>query len=807
MTIGFLLPEGDAPEEDDQNEQAKLDASAEPAQDVADEEQPTFSDAAPELAQVDLEPVLDEPTGEDARCIRVLQQIWAAKRNQEPCDKEFKELRYILRNTPLLNHFQPELLQRLLAAADIDTVPEGMVMELVSGHSPLYIVLVGSAEVVRMRDSRKVRPMTVKVEGASGLPSELFEQEGAAAVIITRMGRWMWRTPAIMDGGRNPVFDWSTTIQHAGEEDIEFMLVTDEDAAPEEAVATAVLSPSSFERGGFDGVIELSLPADSRYGVGSAGRLSVCVQVKTGHQAQTSSAGGLHLLRTAPTTKFSQLEDISPTNNKNRRQRFTSSVGSPTTFLAEQDGAGMDQPPSSAASSCRGGRPRSSTDQDRIVHAKAVKRWEKMCFAGRFSVPAHCKGLDFEEMSEGRVPEVAGGGAFFGAEERHGVVRFTRSSHVLIVANHTYNELTQEMEREKHREQVAFLRRWLPGAAQLATRTLEGFAAMFQHASFPRGHTLSSAGSGGEVESRRVILIKSGSCRCILPSSQQRARTREADPVVELLGEGSLVGYASSLFGLPEPFTVIADSPVSFMWLSVRDRPVSSWPREVTHTLYDVLRQKLDWYARRIHHLLGSGANRRKGGERQSAWTLSESPFLRHKTLPAWRERTLQDLFEEEAKSSGPPVPRHASMQPPQFLGSAAFYRTFGGASLLGSTVSLPDIRPLTCSSRESRALPLSSAALSKNQARSSCGFGDTHDRMPMLGARERQASDWSSRADLAAKLGDPVQASLLATANSMRKMYRPFQAQSSLSEPSISSLPKTSPREVGVGRGAFHFA
>mmetsp|Transcript_64526 Transcript_64526/g.120067 ORF Transcript_64526/g.120067 Transcript_64526/m.120067 type:complete len:821 (-) Transcript_64526:134-2596(-) len=820
MTIGFLLPEGEdesptelesAREEGEEPEDgvalplekesylSTVDASSEAGSHPSDvDTTPVVAAAAVVEEAVDFDIPASELTPEELRLVSVIQQICAAKRQQAPCDKEMRELQYVMRNTPLLTQFQPPLLQRVFLAACMDSVPEGLIMELVSGKSPLYILVTGAAEVVRVRDGRKVRPMQVKIEGASGLP-DIFDDEEITAVVIMRIGRMVWRA-ATVETGRNPVFDWSTTVQHAGEDDIEFMLVLSEEAEEEDAVAHASLSPMAFERGAFDGLVELEFPLDSPYGVGNAGRLSVCVQSKAGQP----QVGGIGQLRPMPTTKFANLDDISPqANSHKRRTRFAGvSVGSPTLSFDPEE-----QPPLSATSRKSG---RSMKSRDDEFRYKATKRWTKMGFAGRFSTPSHSQTLDFEELSEGRAPEVLGPGCFFGAEEKHGVVRFTRNSHVLVVPSPLYAEMTQEVDRERHREQIMFLRRWLPGAAQLPSRNLDGFASAFQHAQFPRGHTLCTAGSGGDPESRRVYLIKSGACRCLLPPQRPNVacKIREADHVVELLGEGSLVGYASSLFGLSEPFTVVADSPVTVIWLSVRDRPVSTWPREVVNTLHNVLRQKLDWYGRRVHHLLASGARRRKGGERHAAWTLSESPFLRHKTLPAWRERTLQDLFEEEAKLSGPPVPQHASIQPPAFQGTAAFYRTFGGASLLGS-VSLPDIRPSTCFSRESRAVPLSSAALAKNQARSSAGFsGFSDERMPAMQtsprSRDRQASPLSSRAEAAARLGDPVQASLLATANSMRKMYKPYQGVPSVSmESSVSSVPR-SLAQVSVGRSAF---
>mmetsp|Transcript_3628 Transcript_3628/g.9161 ORF Transcript_3628/g.9161 Transcript_3628/m.9161 type:complete len:822 (-) Transcript_3628:38-2503(-) len=821
MPIGFLLPEADelpaeldsaceqeGEEPDDgvaQPLDLEKDAPSEAGSHPSDfDTTPMVAASAPSAAE-EFDIPAAELTPEELRLVSVLEQICAAKCRQARCEKEMQELQYMLRNTPLLTQFQPSLLQRVFLAANMDTVPEGLIMELVSGKSPLYILVTGAAEVVRVRDGRKVRPMQVKIEGASGLP-DVFEDEDVTPVVIVRIGRLASRAAATGDNGRNPVFDWSTTIQHAGEDDIEFLLVLNEDAEEEDAVAHASLSPLALERGAFDGLVELEFAEDSPYGIGNAGRLSVCVQSKVG----LPQAGNAGQLRSLPTTKFANLEDISPqANTQKRRTRFAGvSIASPSAMF---DPEGNYETPPLTTTSRKSGRSFKRGDDE--YHSWASKRWTKMCFAGRFSTPSHAQTLDFEELSEGRAPEVLGPGSFFGAEEKHGVVRFTRNSYVLVVPSSMYAEMTQEVERERHREQIMFLRRWLPGAAQLASRSLDGFASTFQHASFPRGHTLCTAGSGGDPDSRRVFLIKSGACRCLLP--QQRAngvvcKIREADHVVELLGEGSLVGYASSLFGLPEPFTVVADSPVSLIWLSIRDRPVSTWPREVVSTLHNVLRQKLDWYGRRVHHLLASGARRRKGGERHAAWTLSESPFLRHKTLPAWRERTLQDLFEEEAKSSGPPVPQHASMQPPAFQGTAAFYRTFGGASLLGS-VSLPDIRPSTCFSRESRAVPLSSAALAKNQARSSAGFSSTgfsDERMPSMPSprsRDRQASPLSSRAEAAARLGDPVQASLLATANSMRKMYKPYQTMPSVSmESSVSSVPRSLAQ--GVGRSAFQF-
>merc|ERR1719473_2044933 len=72
-----------------------------------------------------------------------------------------------------------------------------------------------------------------------------------------------------------------------------------------------------------------------------------------------------------------------------------------------------------------------------------------------------------------------------------------------------------------------------------------------------------------------------------------------------IVGEGQLLGYASALFGIPEPFTANAiNEAVEAYWINVSQRPTSTWPREVVKPLMAVLRMRVTYHEKRKQRLV-----------------------------------------------------------------------------------------------------------------------------------------------------------------------------------------------------------
>jgi hypothetical protein len=121
---------------------------------------------------------------------------------------------------------------------------------------------------------------------------------------------------------------------------------------------------------------------------------------------------------------------------------------------------------------------------------------------------------------------------------------------------------------------------------------------------------------------------------------------------VGLLGEGAVVGFASALFGVPEPFTVVPDEPVEVMSVSLADRPVALWPREVVKALHEQMKAQADWHCQRTQSMAAATAASQEKfaetGEGPPAWSVNVSPFLRHKQLSSWQAGTMKDRFEAE---------------------------------------------------------------------------------------------------------------------------------------------------------------
>jgi CRP-like cAMP-binding protein len=256
-------------------------------------------------------------------------------------------------------------------------------------------------------------------------------------------------------------------------------------------------------------------------------------------------------------------------------------------------------------------------------------------------------------------------------------------------------------------ERDAFLRRWISGAQQVDAKAFEMFSHCFQVQAFPRGHVFCQEGECKQRDARRVYVLRRGECRVAAmgetPSfasrtSDKKNKVQVSQPV-GLVGEGQMLGYASALFGIPEPFTAVAMSEtVEAYWISINERPASSWPREITKPLMALLRMRADYHDQRARSLanIERDMQTRSGGhEITSLGGLKISPWLRNKNTSSQKEKLLSQRFNnwtydssrtasqdgrpgsspqrqkslpslhDHEESVGPPSPRRRGMQRP----------------------------------------------------------------------------------------------------------------------------------------------
>jgi len=257
------------------------------------------------------------------------------------------------------------------------------------------------------------------------------------------------------------------------------------------------------------------------------------------------------------------------------------------------------------------------------------------------------------------------------------------------------NDATGTFLLERRRDWFSFLRQYLPGAQALDQGTFEKFAQMFNQTVYPRGHALCTAGVPTPSDQRRVCILKQGVVRTMLPPVARLLQTGPMRRVEQALkplprptqlgqmGQGAVVGFASALFGVPEPFTAIPDEPVVVLWISVAERPVASWPREIVIRLHENLRIKTEWNNMRASLLVGKPI--KTGHEKEdkwkpAEWKVEESTFWKNKEVSRWRVETMRDRFDAEGYDGPTPaLPKCRSsgsvvvpLSPPKSAGTAS---------------------------------------------------------------------------------------------------------------------------------------
>lgn len=569
----------------------------------------------------------------DSACLRArkaLRLLVEARRSQhlEGHEEACRTLEDALRSTLFGQSFDVALIGRLLPFADCINLQQDEVLELHGYGDALYVLLDGRAEIIQ---GPAEKALTISVQSVSGLSEtasgiDASEQEQPGRYVVVRLGMRQYSTPIASGTG----FNWSVTVSYLGESEVEFILMEvakDSDNARgsgrptmtlDEPLGFAVLRADQFV-GGFAGALKLSPPH------------STVEQVSLQSSAAGGKASSLHVRMawTEGAAASPLAQDLSP------------AMAARATCVASR-GAEIELP-------------RSMTRQQ----SEPVR-------------PSEAMAASFGTTADGAATAL-GLGEFCDMGQPGGAIRCLDDAELLMVPRACVIDAMAQVREEHRSAREECLRRWFPGMQTLDARAFDGFAASFKEAVFPRGHVFCGAGGDQAASSRRVYLIRQGTCRISVPNQPPRPAppggSGKGSPVwrkssaslspqgtpVGLLGEGALIGYASALFSLPEPFVAVADGPVSVLFVDMADRPSSSWPREVVNRLHELLKERTDWHSRRADRLAAAFAMTDKltaDVERGSTpWTPARSPFLKHKELQPWRAQTLKDLYQEGAFS------------------------------------------------------------------------------------------------------------------------------------------------------------
>lgn len=240
-------------------------------------------------------------------------------------------------------------------------------------------------------------------------------------------------------------------------------------------------------------------------------------------------------------------------------------------------------------------------------------------------------------------------GQYVGMDGQSAVVQALEDCDFLFVPRSHVDQAQRHVARESTAERGRVLRQWFPGAKGLDTKPFDTFASCFQVGAYPRGHVFTTAGAKptfiGEARQGVIHMILTGSCRAALPSHGTSVQ-------LGVLTEGQLIGAASCFLGVPEPISVVADEPVTTLWLSIGDKPPSSWPRDVVSRLMACLQAQTEWHSKRALAIFKRQSMEEDAKIHVHPPGFKDSPFLKNKDTENWRPQTswkvqtLADRFE-----------------------------------------------------------------------------------------------------------------------------------------------------------------
>lgn len=532
------------------------------------------------------------------RCIRCLQAMAEVRDKPSAAARmafmrEASTLEDALRGTPFGQAMEPEVLARLAPLAELSTLSLGTLVELRGPNDALYVVLTGAAEVVAW-PSKKVRMLTVTVESASNLPGD-SEQDRLDPYVVIKVGQKTYKSPVAFDAGPDPVWSYTTAVVYNGELEIEFTVMEHDSYSRDDVLGVASLSHIDFTGvDGYSGSLSLS-PLD------------------VGKADQTGELGGRGHTAAALGNKVSTHLIGSAEGSINVQLTWSAEVPLASTTPELAVSRTTDLAPSSTSTTLDGKLTMGSSGGPGILQHSKTK--------GKLVVK---EGAEHNDAQLGR-------GQHFGVEEGGGALRAVEDCQVMVVPRLQVSEAFRSFREQRRDERDACLRKHMPGMHGLDTRSFSNFAASFQFAVLPHGHELCTAGPVAG-DSKRVYLIMQGTCSIIMPPAprehagspprgvQEPFRSSAAPVSLGMIGAGAVVGYASALFAVPEPFTAVVEEPVSVLWLSTEQRPMAVWPRDVVHRLQEMLKTRTEWHIRRAQvvqaSVVTSNGLKSDGGDR-----------------------------------------------------------------------------------------------------------------------------------------------------------------------------------------------
>eukprot|EP00746_Dinoflagellata_sp_MGD_P139730 gnl/MRDRNA2_/MRDRNA2_73138_c0_seq1.p1 gnl/MRDRNA2_/MRDRNA2_73138_c0~~gnl/MRDRNA2_/MRDRNA2_73138_c0_seq1.p1 ORF type:complete len:685 (-),score=94.80 gnl/MRDRNA2_/MRDRNA2_73138_c0_seq1:98-2152(-) len=580
------------------------------------------------------------------RASRALRSLVAARYsvNKNAAREAQQALCKALRPTEFCQSFDSSTVSRLVAGADLLDANADQTKILQGDEDGLYVVLTGEVRILSVSGGRSLK---ITIESARDLLGD-SEKDRLDPYVIFKVGSKRFQTEIEMDSGANPTFNFSVTLHHEGEEEIEFFVMEYDEYSKDDSIAYGFIHIRHFADG-FKGEIELQPPKNRK----NKSNLEEAGFLKVNIDWVAAAAQEAPKLVQVTSTELSRSPDGAATDQElEQSQGVDGSASAPTSPVAQR----------------------------KTRRESAMEQGTPKNFAGK----------------------VLTSGGYFG-EESGGQLLCVTDCVLMFVSRTFFSASLKEVGDERGKERDSFLRKWLQGASTVEDRVFEAFSATFQLAAFPRGHVFCSEGQ--QTAGRRVYLIKKGECRvnlsaeatlqgCTRPTGQGSSmgvrRTVESSGhngqpnEVGIVGEGQLLGYASALFGIPEPFTATATNEVvEAYWINVSQRPTSTWPREIVKPLLAVLRMRVSYHekrkqclvdnepkldisdsdARDCDHLLQSvrSSTSAIGPRRRNIDKgLAASPFLKNKDTTSWKLQAITERFTGwvpgDAKRTAQPV-------------------------------------------------------------------------------------------------------------------------------------------------------
>mmetsp|Transcript_76230 Transcript_76230/g.218430 ORF Transcript_76230/g.218430 Transcript_76230/m.218430 type:complete len:924 (-) Transcript_76230:47-2818(-) len=638
------------------------------------------------------------------RCLRALNGlIDARKHNTGSLQQTTVMLEDALKTTAFGQAVEAGVVNRLVPVAEYASFGPNTTVDLHGVRDALYVVLTGTAEILR-GPQLIMRVMTLTVECARGLMGD-SAADSLDPYCIVRIGGQEFKTNVEQDAGVSPTWNWSTTVVYNGEPEIEFTVMEYDQFSKHSTLGVASLSSIDFTGPeGFESELSLSPPDPS-----SGATMTAAMIAAIGKPA-TPDFDPEDVCRTPPRSKQglrrasmvvtaqkaldcgkltvrvvwseSPKEGPAPMLPRTQSQSWQSQASS--TMPKPEGMLNLGATGSLGGPSPRGGGggcPKTpSAAEAAVLLSSALAMGGPGDLASRSSrqIKFDKQGSSKEPLGDSRRGEQLGPGQHFGAEDGGGAIRTLQACEFLVVPRAHVSEAFRAQQAQRRQELDEFLRRHVPGIQRVDLRAFQTLASAFQELIVPRGHVLCGAGAPSE-DAKRVYLIREGTCSLRIPqpcgaedpSSPPRQRsdglrsTAKAAPL-GLLGPGATVGFASALFSLDEPFSVVAEETLKVLWISVDQRPFSTWPRDVIIGLRKTMSARTDWHVSRTKNvkesIVASNALKCKKGDRMPVeWTADGSPKLKHKNVTRWRSETLRDLFDSQGWSGGPAAAKSPS--------------------------------------------------------------------------------------------------------------------------------------------------